>query len=303
MQQITYNNLTWVDIQDPKVKDINFLRENFNFHELVLEELIPPSHRPKVEVYEKYLFMVLYYPAFNRAKKKTFPRELDIIVTNTHLITSHYRTIIPLKTLFDQVNLHDKAKKEYLSQTTGHLLFSIIRGILENTLTKLEHIDKQVEYIEDKIFKGEERKMVLEISEAKRDVIDFRRILAPQTSILESLAVEGPKFFGPELEPYFADLRGSFGIVWNDLQDHRETINALAETNESLLYTKTSETIRILTVFSAVFFPLTLIASIWGMNIPDIPFTANAKGFWIVTAAMLAALFAMVGFFRKKKWL
>jgi magnesium transporter len=300
--EIHHNGITWVDIQDPKQKDIRHLKENFSFHDIVLEELIPPGHRPKVEAYEDYLFMVIYYPAFSKAKKETFARELDIIITKDRLITSHYRTILPLKVLFDHINLYDESKAQYMSESTGHLLFYLIRSILENAFTKLDHIEEEVDRIEDEIFNGKERKMVFEISEAKRDIIDFRRILAPQSSVFDSLAQEGTKFFGDDLAPHFHDLRGSFGLIWNELQEHRETLQALAETNESLLSTKFNEIIRVLTIFSVVLLPLTLIASIWGMNVEKMPLTGDGS-FWYILGIMGGMSIMMLGYFMKKRWL
>jgi magnesium transporter len=303
LNSISHKGITWIDIQDPKENDITYLKENFNFHELVLEELIPPGHRQKVEHNDGYIFFILYYPIFHKESEETFPRELDILVTKTHIITSHYESIIPVKSLFDQINLYENAKTKYMSESTGHLLFYIMREILENTLAKLEHIEDKVNYIEEKIFKGEERKMVFEISITKRNIIDFRRILAPQQSVVESLVKEGTNFFGEELEPYFLDLKGTFGILWNEIQDHRETINALAETNESLLSTKINEVIKVFTIFSVVFLPLTLIASIWGMNISNMPLTENVSSFWIIIGIMVSVLVGMLGYFRSKKWL
>ena len=302
IHSVQNKDITWIDIQNPKRKDLKYLRKNFSFHELVLEELLRPGHRPKVEHHDGYIFLILYYPAFNKIKKETFPREIDILVTKTHIITSHYETIIPVKTLFEQIRQYETAKKEYMSESTGHMLFYIVKGILENALVKLENIENEVDYIENEIFKGEERRMVLEISVAKRDIIDFRRILAPQASVFESLLSDGAEFFGNELKPHFEDLRGTFGIVWNEIQDHRETIQALAETNESLLSAKINEIIKVLTVFSVIVLPLTLIASIWGMNIENMPLT-SVSGFWVLIGIMVTILVAMIGYFKKKKWL
>jgi len=300
---VQHNGLTWIDIQNPKQADLNYLKENFTFHELVLEELSHPGHRPKVEHHDDYLFMVLYYPVLAKKTRETFSRELDIMVTKTHIITSHFETIIPVKGLFDQVNLYEKSKEEYMSETTGHLLFYIIHSLLESALTKLEYIKDEVDYIEDGIFKGEERKMVFEISKTKRDIIDFRRILAPQATVIESLVNEGRNFFGAELTPHFEDLRGTFGIVWNEIQDHTETINALAETNESLLSTKINEIIKVLTVVSVIFLPLTVVASVWGMNIQNMPLTGSATHFWIILAAMGVIIISMLIYFKKRNWL
>lgn len=294
--------VTWVDIQDPTEEDVQYLRKKFNFHPLVLGELIPPGHRPKVEHHDDYLFMILYYPFYGKGKKETRSRELDIIVTKDVLITSHYRSIIPLKALFDNCNLYEESRESYMSQGPGQLLFYILSGFWKNCLTKLYQVDRRIDEIEKEIFRGKEKEMVPEISFIKTDIINFWRIIEPQQEILESLSTEGTVFFGQVLSPYFTDILGTYGKAINSIKSFKETILALEDTNQSLLSTKTNEIIRILTVFSVVMLPLTLLASIWGMNV-FLPFAESPAGFWIVVAIMVCLMGFMFVFFHKKRWL
>lgn len=302
IRSITHQNITWLDISSPKKKDIQYLKDQFNFHEVVLDELMEPGHRPKVEHHDDYLFLILYYPTLNKAKRILFPRELEILITKTHIITAHAGTIFPLQALFHDIETHDTAKNEYMDGSTANLLFHIMGRTFKNTLTKLDRIEKRLNSIEEEIFRGEQRKMVFTISAAKRDIIDFRRILAPQTTVLESLVTEGENFFGKEFTPHFKDLHGTFGIIWNEIQNQRETVQALSETNESLRAAKTSEVIQVLTVFSVIILPLTFIASIWGMNVP-LPFGSGAVDFLIILGIMATTLTVMVAYFKKKQWL
>ena len=295
--------ITWIDIQDPTEQDIKYLKEKFNFHPLVLEELLPPSHRPKVERYPNYLYMIFYYPIYSKEKRETRPRELDIIITKNTIITSHYHSILPIKALFDRCNLYAKARKRYMSQNSGLLLYHILNGLWKNCLTKLVRVDERIDEIETEIFRGQEKEMVLEISLVKTDIINFWRIIEPQKEILDSLSEEGTRFFGKELSHYFSDLLGTFGQAWNALKTYKETILALEDTNQSLLSSKINEIMQILTIFSVIFLPLTLLASIWGMNIPDMPFTFSNTGFWSILAIMAVLLGIMILYFRKKKWL
>jgi len=294
--------ITWVDIQDPTQDDIRYLRGKFKFHPLVLGELIPPGHRPKVEHHDEYLFMSFYYPVYSKEKRETRSRELDIIVTKDAVVTSHYRSILPLKALFDSCNLYKESRRAYMSGTTGLLLFYILSSFWKTCLTKLVQIDKRLDQIERDIFRGKEREMVKEISYVKTDIINFWRIIEPQGKILESLAAEGEKFFGKEINPYFADIQGTYSQAWNSLKTYKETILAMENTNQSLLSTKTNEIIRILTVFSVIILPLTLIASLWGMNV-YLPLMENQNGFWIITAAMVLVMGFMFFYFKKKGWL
>ena len=294
--------VTWVDIQDPTQVDVNYLKENFNFHPLILGELIPPGHRPKVEQYNNYLFMIFYYPVYSKENRETRPRELDIIVTKNVLITSHYRSILPLKNIFDNCNIKPGLRKKYMSWSAGFLLFSILSSIWKSYMIKLDRINSKIEMIENRMFKGEERKMVREISVVKMDIINFWRIIEPQVEILNSLSKEGTIFFGEKFSPYFSDILGTAGQAWNSLKTFKETILALEDTNQSLLSTKTNEVIRVLTVFSVILLPLTLIASIWGMNV-NLPFSDSALGFGIILLIMLFSMFFLVFYFRKKRWM
>ena len=135
-----------------------------------------------------------------------------------------------------------------------------------------------------------------------RKIFEFGGIFVPQRSVIESLALEGVSFFGEKFSSHLEHLRGSFFNIWNDLEEHRETMQALAETNRSLLSTKINEIIKVLTIFSAIFMPLTLIASIWGMNIEGMPLTGSGS-FLMVLGMMGVIATVMFGYFMKKKWL
>jgi len=247
--------------------------------------------------------MILYYPVYDREKKETVSRELDIIVTKNTVITSHFQNILPLQRLFTSCKVNPKLRKFYLEKGAGHLLFHILDIFWRYCLIKLERIEKSVDRIEREIFQEKEKEMVREISYVKTDIISFWRIIEPQREILQSLLKEGGSFFGKELIPYFSDLFGTFRKVWNTLRTQKETILALEDTNQSLLSNKINEIIRILSVFSVIMLPLTLLSSIWGMNLLGLPFSSHRLGFWIVLFFMTLIMSSMVFYFRKKRWL
>ena len=294
--------VTWVDIQDPNYDDIQYLKDNFKFHPLVLDELTSFGYRPKVEAYKDYLFMTFYYPVHIKEKRETRPRELDIIITKNVIITSHYKSILPLKSLFDTCNLYPEVRKKYMSWSAGYILFLLLNGIWKNCLVKLDRINLKLETIEKEMFEGREKEMVREISFVKTDLINFWRIVEPQNETLESLNVEGVKFFGNKFIPYISDILATYRKSWNSLQSYKETILALEDTNQSLLSTKTNEVIQVLTVFSVIMLPLTLIASMWGMNL-HLPFDKSPLGFWMICLIMLSLMTFLILYFRKKHWL
>lgn len=304
MKTIKTEKTTWLDIKEPKQEDIKYLKENFDFHPLVLEALIPPSLRSRVEAYDDYLYLVLYFPVFDKQTRRTRPRELDILATKDTLITSHYQTILPLKALFDQCNLYDEAKQKYMKKNPGYLLYYLIEHLLEACLPKLDHITENIEKIEENIFKGKEKEMVTEISIVKRDILNFSKALKPQKSILESLLLKGPEFLGKHLKVYFRDLLADYERVWNNLSSQKEMIESLRETNESLLSNKISEIIKVLTIISFITFPLGVVVGIFGMNVfHNIRFVEWPYTFWIIIGVMILSSLIMFAVFKKKKWL
>jgi magnesium transporter len=295
--------VTWIDIQNPTLEDIEFLKETNGFHPMVLNELIPPAWRTKVETFPSYLFFIFYYPSYSKEHKHTRPRELDVIVGKNILVTSHYNSIVPLKALFDSCNIYKEKQQEYLSKTGGDLLFSVLDTMRQSTLLKLNRIGKKLHNIEDQIFKGNERAMLQEISYVKADIINFLMIVQPQGEILESLHKAGKNFFGEDIEPYFGHLLGDWSQARNNLQTYKETIEGLEQTNNSLLTDKTNEIVKVLTMFSVIVFPLTLLAAIFGMNTLDLPLTGYRGDFWIISGIMVLGILGMIGFFKYKKWL
>ncbi len=189
-----------------------------------------------------------------------------------------------------------------MSGKSAFLLFTLLDSLWKNCLLKLDRIDNRLDNIEKAIFSGKEKEMVREISVVKTDIINFWRIVEPQKNTLDSLSTEGTSFFGSNFSPYFTDLLGTYGRAWNTLSTYKETILALEDTNQSLLYTKTNEVIQFLTVVSVILLPLTLIASIWGMNVP-VPFEKSFSGFWFIIGGMSTLLLFLIVYFRKKKWL
>lgn len=303
MKQIIQNQkTTWIDITKPVKQDVEYLKSQYNFHPMVLDELIPRSYHPRMEVKTDYFFLIINYPSYHETNHDVSPRELDIILTKDVIVTNHHRPLPILDNLFKICQRPEMGGEKYLDKGPGFVLFSILNIFWRDSLAKLDKINEEIEKIERKIFQGKEKEMVKEISHTKTDIIDFWRIVEPQMEIMKLLERDGPKFFGDDLSLHFSDVLQTYERVWQTLKAHKETIFALEKTNESLLITKTNEIIKVLTIFSAVILPLNFLASIWGMNV-NLPFGEHKLGFLIMLSLMTAVLISMLFYFRKKKWL
>lgn len=296
--------LAWIDIQRPDEKDIKFLAERFSFHPLILKELLPPMDHPKIENYKDYIYIIFYYPSYEKSSRVTIPLELDIIVGKNYIITNHYQTIIPVKAIFDRVNLFDDVRHELTDDGPGELLYRIINECLKNSFPKIDNINKNLDYLEKELFSKRLREeLISEISVAKRDVINFQRTIEPQELVLEELVEGATQLFGEKFRPYFKSLLGTFEHITNLLKTCRGTIESLDEMHKALISIKTNEVVKVLTSVTVILTPMALIANFFGMSLQIIPYKENPYAFFVITGAIIIFGMVLVLIFRKKKWL
>lgn len=304
MEKITANNITWIDIQKPTQKDLDELKEKFNLHPFIAQEFLPSIHRPKIEEYPDQLFIVLHFPVSNRRNHQTKTAELDLIVTPNTLITSHTEKIPDLETFFKDCQVQKGHQEQYF-QSSGFLLFNLLDWLIDTCLPKLDRVGEKIEKIENKVFQGKEKEMLSEIAMAKKDLIDFSRAIKPQRTVLEILGKKSLRIFGQEVRPLAQEVIGSIVRVWNVLENHRELINSIEQTNNSLLSYKLSDVMKFLTVVSFITFPLSVVVGFFGMNVFDnIPIVRKNVYTWLVILIfMFVTAGIMVVYFKKKKWL
>lgn len=297
---IINKEIKWIDILAPTAEDLKFLGENFNFHPIVMEELLQPSARSKVENYDDYVFIVAHLPNYDSGMRSARQAEIDLLITKDALITIHYDKLEPLGELNSY--LSDERSKTYFKDT-GKLLCFLLNEISKFSLRQLHHIEEKVNKISEELFLDKERKLLEEISFVKRDIAAFGIIVCPQRHILESLVGGGVDFWGKRMKTYFTDTLGEHLRIVHSLSNLKETLNALEETNSQLLNFKTNEVMKILTVLAFLTFPATLIVSILQIDRIGEFFSEKPLLAALPVVAVIFICIILVIFFKKKKWL
>jgi len=259
---ITHKSLTLIVLKGHEEKDILKVGKNLNLHPLVIAELSRPTLRPKVENYNAYLYLVLHFPVFDPEERKTHAHEIDFVVTPTTLLLVEYNDIKPLREFYQKIYQDMHFRERQFSSNTGILLHNVISFLYQFVFRQLDHVQANIERVDKGIFTGKEREVVKEISFIRRDILGFLLALRPQRLPLESMHTIGKDFFGKETGPYFDNLLGEYTRIWNLLETFQETVQALNETNQALLSTKTNEIIKLLTVLTVLALPITIISSI-----------------------------------------
>ena len=167
----------------------------------------------------------------------------------------------------------------------------------------LRKMGNKLERIEEEIFEGEQTsEIVRDISNVKQEIINFRKIVRPQRSAFRDLERTKTRYIAEDLDIYFDDINDASERVWDMLENYKEVVEGLESTNESAIAHRTNETFRVLTAISVIVLPLTLVASIWGMNV-GVPGEQDHTAFWLIMAFMVALLGGMIAYFRRRGWL
>lgn len=305
VETIQSSGLRWVNIERPAALERAWLEENFEFHALDLEDVLSRNQRPKIDEYPDYLFIVLHFPVYDRSVGRLNAGELDIFVGPDFLVTIPNQPLQPVEYLFERCSAKEERRDELFSRGSGYLLYRIVDDGFDYCFPMLRKIGNKLDAAEEDIFgEGRSDGVVRDISNIKQEIINFRKVIRPQRPVLRDLEGVKQRFLAPDLdlEIYFDDIVDAHERIWDLLENYKEVVEALEDTNEALISHRVNDILRVLTAISVVVLPLTLVASIWGMNVA-VPGEGDSEDFFIILGVMVVILVSMLGYFRRRGWL
>jgi magnesium transporter len=303
------DGLTWIHLEAPTHEEVQLLAARFGWHPLDVEDVLSRRERPKVDAYTEvegggYLFAVLHFPVYDATVGRLNAGELDVFVGPDYLVTLPTVELRPLSRLFQRCSDSEELRHNLFSRGSGRLLYEVLDDlydycfpILDKIAFKLRQIDEEIDDIEPRA-----KERVRDIHKVKQEIISYRKIVRPQRPTLRQLERGVERFLPEELELYFDDIVDASERIWDLLDNYKEVVEALEDTNESLISHQQNDILYVLTIFSVVMLPLTFITGLFGMNV-HFPGYGSASGFIVTISLMAVTIVAMLGFFRWKKWL
>ena len=302
IQNIQYKGIKWINIVNPESKDIDHLRNNYPFHPLDLEDCLSRVQRPKIDAYADYVFMILHFPLYAKENKRLVTTEIDFFVGKDYLVTIHDGNLKPLKELFASCVNSKQETKKCLGEDAPHLLYNIVDIMVDYCFPITKKIYEELNIIDREVFSQDMKHIVEDISRVRRNIVFFQTIVKPQIPLFNSLEQGEVKLLNAELTDYWGNILDHVKKVWDYLEDYRELLNGLSDTVESLLTHRTNEIIKVLTLFSVIMLPLSLVAGIYGMNIAGLPFANHPLSLILVSLLMGGIVLAMVVYFKIRRW-
>jgi len=310
IEELTIDNprtaplLKWVNIINAGKNEIDYLRKNYNFDlvHLKASSASVSFQRPQIFRGSDYLFLVLHFPTFK--DDKIISGEVDFFVGHGFLITANNNNLKALSDFFSLGKKNPNSLLAYSLESSAILLYEILGHLLDSCYQLLDKNSVDLNDVEDIIFSGKQKEAVKRILTMRRNIVNIRKIMQNHKNILRQLMeMESSLVEKPAIKKYYVGLVEHSKRIWEMLDNQKEMVEVLNNTNESLLNDRMTDIMKTLTIFSVIVFPLTLLAAIFGMNAKYMPFVDHPYGFWIILFLMFICSLGMLAFFERKKWL
>jgi magnesium transporter len=290
----------WIDLEDPTVKEATILEDPFHFHPLAIEDCLSEVHHPKIDDYETYIFAILHGIRFDAPTDSFITRELDIFLGPNYLITHHNGPMRSVTAVRDQCNKNLQAA---MPRGVDFLLHAILDQMFEHYFPSLDAIEDKIQLVQVEVFENPSRETLDRIFTLKKDVMQLRRICLPQREIINRLARADFKVVSARAAIYFRDIYDNLYRIVEGSMSYQDMTQSTMDAYLSAISNRLNETMKRLTVISAVLMPLTVITGIYGMNFEFMPELHWRYGYPFALSMMAAAAGSLVWFLKRKNWI
>jgi magnesium transporter len=302
IQTIKIGTLKWHHILDPSEEDLQFLKDNFHFHPLDIEDCRSVNQRPKIDIYDDYYFLILHFPNYDRWNRFLKTKEVKIFWGDDYIITIGKSQWV-VGNLFDSTGDRQSDPYEIMQVgTSDALLYKILERLMQETQSLISKLGIEVELINRDLFNKKAEKTIERISLTRRNIILLNTIFKPQLRLFhkfESGEIEG---YAENMEEYWGNILDYYQKMWDMIEDYQELVEGLSKTFDSMQTNRSNEIMKVLTLVSSVLLPLTFIASLYGMNV-GLPFQNHPLSFWMVMVSMVVIAAGMIFYFKRRNWM
>ena len=293
------NQFVWIGLHEPSEEVLQKVQEEFNLHDLAIEDAHRAHQRPKIELYGDSLFVVLRTAQMNQQHHIEFGETHFFVGKNFIVVVRHGSTVS-----YTEVRSRCEAMPELLSKRQGFVLYAIIDFIVDRYFPVVHEMEQELEKIEDKIFKEKPSRHTTEqIYQLKRELLEVKRAVSPLIDICSRLMRFDIKCISADTQLYFRDIYDHV-IRINEMVDNtRELLNTALEANFSLISISQNDTSKKFAGWAAIFAVPTMVAGFWGMNFRFLPETEWQYGFYAVIIGTITVCILLYVLFRRSGWL
>lgn len=292
--------VTWINLEGISPDYIQEIDEHFGIHPLVSEDIVNLGQRPKMEEHDDYIFIVLKMIYFNEKTKEIVDEQISLILGPNFVISFQEKE----GDVFDPIRQRIRENKGRIRKMNAdYLAYSLVDAIIDNYYVILEKYGEQIEELEDAIMTNPENNAGRKIHRLKREMIFLRKQIWPLREVISGLQRSESKLIKKQTGIYLRDVYDHTIQVMDTVESFKEMLSGLHDSYLSGISNKMNEIMKVLTIFAAIFIPLTFMAGIYGMNFEFMPELKWKYGYFILLGLMAFVGGGMLLYFKKKKWI
>jgi magnesium transporter len=290
----------WVDLTKPTPDEAKLLADIFQFHELSIDDALSEIHYPKVEAYDHYLYLILHGIQFRKGKHDFATRDVDFFLGENYLVTVHDGESRSVR----QVSEICPRNSQILAEGPAALMHRIVDQMVDNYRPEVEDLNNRITDLERQVFEKPRPNIVRTLLAIKRDINSLRRVTLPERDVIGRIARREFRLIPDEIVYRFRDVHDHLVRLSDEALLFHDRVTSLLDAHLSNVSNQLNSVMKVLTVITTIFMPLTLLAGLYGMNVPLPHFPGSEYAqFWWIVALMLAVSGAMLWFFRRRGWL
>lgn len=292
-------SVTWINIESLADRDIiDQVGKFFSIHPLIIEDIKLTGQRPKMEEFDTYNYFVLRMFSYQNEKINT--EQVSIIMGESYIITFQEKP----GDVFDPIRKRIRAKKYRINTLASDFLaYSLIDIIIDNYFVILENLGEQVEHLEDVLLLDPSKKALHEIHSLKRKVLHLRRAVWPLRELITNFERSESELIESSTHHYIRDIYDHVIQIIDTVETYRDSLSSMLDIYLSSVSNRMNEIMKVLTIISTIFIPLTFITGLYGMNFKYMPELSLKWGYPAVISIMLFTVTGLIIYFKRKKWL
>jgi magnesium transporter len=302
------DSVFWLDMVKPSDEELSLLDDVFGFHPLAIEDSIQYAQRPKIESYNHigdafrtgYFYMVFHGPDLKTFREKLRTKELDLFVSDRYLVTIHEEV---MQSVEEMITRAEGDPRRVLDRGTDVLLYNILDKMVDHYEPILDYLQDALDDLEERALNEPRPAVLTEIAAKKRELLNLRRIVAPQREVVAQLTRGDVPFIREGTRVYLRDVQDHLIRIVEIVELYRDLVLGSRDIYLSSISNNINQVMKTLAIISVIGLPLTIITGFFGMNFDAIPGLHSPTGFWITVLIMAGMVAGLLYLFQRQGWL
>ena len=297
---IRTNTVTWINVDG--LHDLSLMKEigdTFDLHPLLMEDILNTGQRPKLEEFENCLFLVLKMLRFDKQKQIIVSQQLSMVLGKTFLLTFQEQPGDVFEPVRERIR---KQKARIRGSRTDYLTYALLDCVVENYVFIVERLGEQIEDIEEEVLENAEPAVMEKINTFKREMNFLRKSVRPAREAIMQMSKLDSELIHDQTIPFLKDLQDLITQATEAIDTYRDMLSDQLNLYNSAISNRMNDIMKVLTIFAAIFIPLTFIAGIYGTNFEYLPELKFKYSYFIFWGVMVGVAVVMLIYFKKKKW-